>query len=130
MGYEVSVNSHDDVAHKQDQLVDVAIANAVRANGAARRCRGTGAHAPTQIRDVRSLLDHAARLGARDLADLDLRMLREMLRDRERVLAVPRHAHVQRLDAELIHQTAYSQPALFAAKPSVLLRLAWQPCRD
>jgi erythritol transport system substrate-binding protein len=27
LGYEVSVNSHDDVAHKQDQLIDVAIAN-------------------------------------------------------------------------------------------------------
>lgn len=27
LGYEVSVNSHDDDAHKQDQLVDVAIAN-------------------------------------------------------------------------------------------------------
>ena len=27
LGYQVSVNSHDDDAHKQDQLVDVAIAN-------------------------------------------------------------------------------------------------------
>jgi erythritol transport system substrate-binding protein len=27
LGYDVSVNSHDDDAHKQDQLVDVAIAN-------------------------------------------------------------------------------------------------------
>jgi erythritol transport system substrate-binding protein len=27
LGYEVSVNSHDDDAHKQDQLIDVAIAN-------------------------------------------------------------------------------------------------------
>jgi erythritol transport system substrate-binding protein len=27
LGYEVSLNSHDDDAHKQDQLVDVAIAN-------------------------------------------------------------------------------------------------------
>src|ERR1044072_762791 len=27
LGYEASVNSHDDDAHKQDQLVDVAIAN-------------------------------------------------------------------------------------------------------
>src|SRR5499427_9217285 len=27
LGYDVSVNSHDDDAHKQDQLIDVAIAN-------------------------------------------------------------------------------------------------------
>src|SRR5215212_9797056 len=27
LGYEASVNSHDDDAHKQDQLIDVAIAN-------------------------------------------------------------------------------------------------------
>ena len=27
LGYETSVNSHDDDAHKQDQLIDVAIAN-------------------------------------------------------------------------------------------------------
>src|SRR5215475_2753357 len=27
LGYETSMNSHDDDAHKQDQLVDVAIAN-------------------------------------------------------------------------------------------------------
>ena len=27
LGYQVSVNSHDDDAHKQDQLIDVAIAN-------------------------------------------------------------------------------------------------------
>src|SRR5262249_21979132 len=27
LGYEVSINSHDDDAHKQDQLTDVAIAN-------------------------------------------------------------------------------------------------------
>lgn len=27
LGYEVSINSHDDDAHKQDQLIDVAIAN-------------------------------------------------------------------------------------------------------
>jgi erythritol transport system substrate-binding protein len=31
LGYEVSVNSHDDDAHKQDQLVDVAIANGAAA---------------------------------------------------------------------------------------------------
>lgn len=31
LGYEVTVNSHDDDAHKQDQLVDVAIANKVSA---------------------------------------------------------------------------------------------------
>lgn len=31
LGYEVSVNSHDDDAHKQDQLVDVAIANKAEA---------------------------------------------------------------------------------------------------
>ena len=27
LGYEATVNSHDDDAHKQDQLIDVAIAN-------------------------------------------------------------------------------------------------------
>src|SRR5262245_26474431 len=27
LGYETSLNSHDDDAHKQDQLIDVAIAN-------------------------------------------------------------------------------------------------------
>src|SRR5512136_1773804 len=27
LGYDVSVNSHDDDAHKQDELIDVAIAN-------------------------------------------------------------------------------------------------------
>jgi erythritol transport system substrate-binding protein len=31
LGYEVSVNSHDDDAHKQDQLIDVAIANSAAA---------------------------------------------------------------------------------------------------
>jgi erythritol transport system substrate-binding protein len=31
LGYEVSVNSHDDDAHKQDQLIDVAIANGASA---------------------------------------------------------------------------------------------------
>jgi erythritol transport system substrate-binding protein len=31
LGYQVSVNSHDDDAHKQDQLVDVAIANSAAA---------------------------------------------------------------------------------------------------
>jgi len=31
LGYDVSVNSHDDDAHKQDQLIDVAIANGAAA---------------------------------------------------------------------------------------------------
>jgi len=40
LGYGVTVNSHDDDAHKQDQLIDVAIAQPGRRHHTGQRRRG------------------------------------------------------------------------------------------